>query len=215
MDPIETTVAAVREVGPDAVAIDIETPSGFEAAPGQFVKLSAELDGDTTGRFYTVSSPDTEAVFEITVGYDAEEAGAFSEYLQAIEAGDTVTITGPFGNDYYEGEPRAVIIAGGPGVGPAVAIAERALADGHDAAVVYVDDEPLHEDRLASLSAGGANVLVLNGAEQLGDAVADAVTNGDGEQVFVYGFSSFLEDATAAIEAAGGDADAAKTENFG
>lgn len=215
MDPIETTVAAVREVGPDAVAIDIETPSGFEAAPGQFVKLSAELDGETTGRFYTVSSPDTEAVFEITVGYDAEEAGAFSEYLQAIEAGDTVTITGPFGNDYYEGEPRAVIIAGGPGVGPAVAIAERALADGHDAAVVYVDDEPLHEDRLASLSAGGANVLVLNGAEQLGDAVADAVTNGDGEQVFVYGFSSFLEDATAAIEAAGGDADAAKTENFG
>ena len=215
MDPIETTVAAVREVGPDAVAIDIETPSGFEAAPGQFVKLSAELDGETTGRFYTVSSPDTEAVFEITVGYDAEEAGAFSEYLQAIEAGDTVTITGPFGNGYYEGEPRAVIIAGGPGVGPAVAIAERALADGHDAAVVYVDDEPLHEDRLASLSAGGANVLVLNGAEQLGNAVADAVTNGGGEQVFVYGFSSFLDDATAAIEAAGGDADAAKTENFG
>ena len=215
MEPTETTVAGVREVGPDAVAIDIETPAGFSARPGQFVKLSTTIDGETEGRFYTISSPDTEDTFEFTVGYDPEEGGAFSEYLLDIEAGDTVTITGPFGDSHYEGERRAVVLAGGPGVGPAVAIAERALADGHEAAVVYRDDEPLHEDRLATLAGTTADVFVLSEVDSLPDAVAAVLTGADDEQVFVYGFADFLEDAEAAVEAAGGDPDAAKTENFG
>jgi cytochrome-b5 reductase len=215
MDPIETTVAAVRDVGPDGVAIDLETPEGFEAEPGQFVKLSTEIDGETEGRFYTISSPHVDDTFEFTISYDPDEGGAFSEYLLNIEAGDTVTITGPFGGDYYEGETRVVVLAGGPGVGPAVAIAERALADGHEAAVVYRDDHPLHEDRLATIANTGADVFVLSESEPLTDAVADVLTNAESEQVFVYGFADFLEDAEAAIDAAGGDSDEAKTENFG
>ena len=215
MDPIETTVAAVRAVGPDAVAIDLETPPEFDAEPGQFVKLTATVDGEAESRFYTVSSPDTDDTFEFTISYDPDEGGAFSEYLLNLEAGDTVTITGPFGDDYYEGENRAIVLAGGPGIGPAVAIAERALAEGNEAAIVYRDDSPLHEDRLADIASAGASVFVLSEDESLTDAVADVLTNTDGEQVFVYGFADFLDDATAAIEAAGGDPDAAKAENFG
>ncbi|MFQ3318178.1 MAG: ferredoxin-NADP reductase [Natronomonas sp.] len=215
MEPIETTVAAVHDIGPDAVAIDLETPPGFDADPGQFVKLSTTIDGETEGRFYTVSSPNTDETFEFTISYDPEDGGAFSEYLLSIEAGDTVTITGPFGSDYYVGEPRVVVLAGGPGVGPAVAIAERALADGHEAAVVYRDDEPLHEGRLATLADSGADVFVLTESEDLTDAVAAVFTNDDDEQVFIYGFADFLDDAEAAIEAAGGDSDKAKAENFG
>ncbi|MUV86583.1 oxidoreductase [Natronomonas sp. CBA1123] len=215
MDPIETTVAAVRDVGPDAVAIDLDTPPAFDAEPGQFVKLTATVGGKDESRFYTVSSPDTDDTFEFTISYDPEEGGAFSEYLLNLEAGDTVTITGPFGDDYYEGEHRAIVLAGGPGIGPAVAIAERALAEGNEAAIVYRDDTPLHEERLSNIANAGASVFVLSEDESLTDAVADVLTNADGEQVFVYGFADFLKDATAAIEAAGGDADAAKAENFG
>jgi cytochrome-b5 reductase len=215
MEPTETAVAAVREVGPDAVAIDIETPPGFSAQPGQFVKLSTTIDGETEGRFYTISSPYVEDTFEFTIGYDTEEGGAFSEYLLNIEPGDTVTITGPFGNAHYEGERRVVVIAGGPGVGPAVAIAERALADGHEAAVVYRDDDPLHEDRLATLAGTTADVFVLSENDALTDAVAAVLTGADDEQVFVYGFADFLEDAADAIATAGGDSEAAKIENFG
>jgi len=215
MDATETTVAAVSDVGPDAVAIDIETPPGFGAEPGQFVKLSTTIDGEREGRFYTVSSPTTEGTFEFTVSYDPDEGGAFSEYLVNIEAGDTVEIAGPFGDDYYEGETRVVVLAGGPGVGPAVAIAERALADGHEAAVVYRDDHPLHEDRLATLAGTSADVFVLSADDSLTDAVAAVVTGADDEQVFVYGFADFLEAAEAAVEAAGGDYDGAKVENFG
>ncbi|TKR24831.1 FAD-dependent oxidoreductase [Natronomonas salsuginis] len=215
MDSIETTVTAIHDVGTNAVAIEITTPPGFSAVPGQFVKLSATIDDETVARFYTVSSRDTRNTFELTVSYDPEEGGEFSEYLLSLSSGDSITITGPFGDDYYEGEPRVVVLAGGPGIGPAVAIAERALADGHEAAVVYRDDDPIHEDRLATLAAGGADVFVLADETDLTDAVADVLTNDDGEQVFIYGFADFLGDAEAAIEAAGGDPDAAKAENFG
>lgn len=105
-----------------------------------------------------------------------------------------------------------MVLAGGPGVGPAVGIGERAMADGGAVAIVYRDDEPVHEERLSALSAAGATVLVVR--DGLEDAVATALSDVDG-QVFVYGFSDFLEEALDAIEAAGGDPDAAKTENFG
>lgn len=215
MEPIETTVVAVHDVGTDAVAIEIATPPEFEALPGQFVKLSTTIDGESESRFYTVSSIDTEESFELTVSYDPDEGGEFSEYLVGIEPGDSITVTGPFGTDYYENEPRVVVLAGGPGIGPAVAIAERALADGGEAAVVYRDDEPIHEDRLATLASAGADVIVLPETSDLTDAVADVLTGDEDEQVFVYGFADFLEDADAAITAAGGDPDEAKAENFG
>jgi cytochrome-b5 reductase len=215
MDQRQLPVVAVRDCGPDTVAIEFETPEGFEARPGQFVKLTARVDGESVSRFYTISSPDVADSYEITVGYDPEAGGPFSEYLLSLAPGDEVAVAGPFGSDFYEDEPRAVVLAGGPGVGPAVGIAERALADGHEAAVIYRDDDPVHEDRLAALAAAGATVYVLGADESLTDAVAGAVTGADGEQVFVYGFESFLDAATDALVAAGVDPDAAKVENFG
>jgi 3-phenylpropionate/trans-cinnamate dioxygenase ferredoxin reductase subunit len=211
MDDTTITVTAVDSVGPDAVAITFDTPAGFDAEPGQFVKLTISTDEGEESRFYTVSSPDVTDTFEITVGIDPE--GAVGPALAALEAGDSLRASGPFGNDYYEGEGRVLVLAGGPGVGPAVAIAERALDDGGEAAVVYRDDAPIHDDRLEELRDRGAAITVLDGDDSLAPAVAEALT--DGTQVFVYGFADFLDDAMAAIAAADGDQDAAKVENFG
>ena len=107
MDATETTVAAVRDAGDDALAVDLETPPGFEAEPGQFVKLTTTVDGESASRFYTISSPDALGTFTFTVGFDPEEAGPFSDYLRELDAGDVVTLSGPFGRNYYEAEPRA------------------------------------------------------------------------------------------------------------
>jgi len=211
MDNTECRVAAVREVGPDTVAIDIETPGDFSARPGQFVKLTFEVDGDEEPRFYTISSADVAGTFEITVGIDPD--GTVAPILAALTTDDTVTVAGPFGSDYYEDEPRAVILAGGPGVGPAVGIAERALAEGNEAAIVYQDDAPVHEDRLAGIETDGGFVRVLADGEDLADATADALA--EGGQLFVYGFADFIDAATAAVESAGGTTEDAKIENFG
>ncbi|MFB6223257.1 MAG: FAD-dependent oxidoreductase [Haloarcula sp.] len=211
MDERVLDVVAVRDVGPDTVAIDIETPDAFDAQPGQFVKLTLTVDGEDISRFYTVSSPTVAETFEITVGIDPD--GELAPQLAALEAGDDVRIAGPFGSDYYEGESRVVVLAGGPGVGPAVGIAERALDDGNEAAIVYQDDAPVHEERLDALRDGGALVSVIDGDESLTDPVADAVAE-DG-QVFIYGFADFLDAATEALDAAGVSTDDAKVENFG
>lgn len=211
MEPTIASITAVRHIGPDAIAIDIETPSGFSARPGQFVKVSADVGGTRESRFYTISSPDVDDTFELTIGIEPD--GTLGPWLAERSAGDALEVMGPFGNDYYEDEGRVVILAGGPGIGPAVGIAERALADGGLAAVVYRDDAAIHEDRLAAVAAGGATVFVVRDDAHLPAATRFALDGGG--QVFVYGFADFLDVATEAIELAGGNAERAKVENFG
>lgn len=209
------TVTAVERVGPDTVAIEFETPEGFDALPGQFVRLSGTVDGETYARFYTLSSADVDRTFEVTVGVDEAAGGPFSAHLAALEAGDRLEMSGPYGDQHYDGEPRVVVLAGGPGVGAAVAIGERALGEGASVALVYryEDDVPVHRERVAALAEAGAEVTVTAGP--IADGVADALAGETGEQVFVYGFEAFVEEARAAIAAAGGDPGDAKVESFG
>lgn len=207
------TVTAVEPVGPDTVAVEFETPVGFDAAPGQFVRLGATVDGEEYARFYTLSS-DVGETFEVTVSVDPTEGGPFTDHLAALDPGDRLTMSGPFGDQHYEGEDRVVVLAGGPGVGAAVGIGERALADGASVTLVYqYDEEPVHEDRLTALREAGAEVTVTD--DPIADAVVDAVEGGSGEQVFVYGFESFVEEARLALADAGADPADAKVENFG
>ena len=215
---MDATVVDRESVGPNTFTLTFETPEGFEGLAGQFLRLSGEVSGESYARFYTLSSPDTEGSFEITVGI-SEEGGPFSDYLADLSAGDEVALAGPYGDEHYDGEARAVVLAGGPGIGAAVAIAEAALANDAEAAVVYrFEGEPAHEARLDALVDAGADVTLLGDGADAGDfdaAVGSAVTGSDDECVFVYGFAEFVEDATDAIEAAGGDPDGAKVESFG
>ena len=213
MEDVPVTVATVESVGDDAKVMEFESPDGFEARPGQFVKLGTTVDGEEMNRFYTISSPDVAETFAVTIEIDPE--GELGPYLDDVEAGDTLTMSGPYGSDYYEDEPRVVVLAGGPGVGPAIGIARRAIDDGGEAAIVYRDDAPIHEDTLATLEADGVTVHVLDADADMDAAVADVLTGSDGEQVFVYGFADFLDAATSAIDATGADSDGAKVENFG
>lgn len=207
-------VTDVEEVGSNTVAVTFSTPEGFEAEPGQFVRLAATIDGEEYGRFYTLSSPTVSDTFEVTVGIDPEESGPFSEFLVTLEPGVALEMSGPFGDQYYDGEPRAVVLAGGPGVGPAVAIAERALAAGNEAAVVYrYEGAPAHGTRLARLRERGATVRVTDAPIDV--PVAEVLTGTAGEQLFVFGFDSFVDVAEHAVESAGGSLDGAKVENFG
>lgn len=210
MDETAVTVRGVRSVGPDTVAVEFESPDGFAAEPGQFVQVLAEFEGEREGRFYTLSSPDVVDTFELTVGVDPE--GTLGPWLADRQPGDAVTMTGPFGDDYYEGEDEVVVLAGGPGVGPAVAVGARALADGAEVTVIYEDDHPVHEDRLAALANAGAHVVFVT------DDVAGAVQSLTGRAAgvaFVYGFAEFCEAAVEALDVAGFDVDAAKVESFG
>ena len=212
MEKTAVTVADVREVGPDTVALELETPAGFDALPGHFVLVRASPDGEEVARHYTLSSPDVEDTFEITVGVDPD--GDLSPWLADLEPGATIDVEGPFGEITYDRTEDVVAIAGGPGVGPAVAIAEAAHDAGYEAAVIYQDDEPAHRDRLDSLAASGADLTILDDGDDEGLASAVRAHVDDG-QLFAFGFSDFVHAVADAIDAAGGDADEALIENFG
>ncbi|MCU4741735.1 FAD-dependent oxidoreductase [Natronoglomus mannanivorans] len=212
MEGTPVTVDAVRDVGSDTIALELSTPDGFDALPGQFVLLRAEIDGEEITRHYTLSSPAVTETFELTVGIDPE--GDLSPWLADLEGGETVHVEGPFGTITYEGETDVVAVAGGPGVGPAVAIAEAAHDAGHEASVVYQDDSPAHEDRLEALADDGAAVTILDDGDEAGLADAVAEHLGDG-QFYVFGFSDFVHAVADAIDDAGGDSDEALIENFG
>lgn len=212
MDRTDVTVESVTEVGPSTIAIELESPAAFEALPGQFVLLRATPDDEEITRYYTLSSPTVEDTFEITVGIDPD--GELAPWLAEREAGDTVSIEGPYGQVTYEGDQDVVAVAGGPGVGPAVAIAEAATDAGHDAAVIYQDDEPAHIDRLEALEAAGSVITLIDDGddERLEEAIEGHLEDG---QFYVFGFEAFVKQVADAIDAAGGDPDDALIENFG
>jgi ferredoxin-NADP reductase len=212
MDEVAGSLESVTRAGPGGIAVEIETPRSFDAHPGQFVKLTAAVDGKDVSSFYTISSPRVTETFEITVAVDPD--GDLGPWLSEAIPGVSLRVTGPFGTAHYEGESRVVIACGGPGIGPAVAIAERTVADGGEAVVIYQDDDPLHIDRLDALEAGGASIRVLGTDEPLAPLLTERVTEDTDEQVFVYGFSDFVDDIEATLDHVSTGREL-KVENFG
>jgi 3-phenylpropionate/trans-cinnamate dioxygenase ferredoxin reductase subunit len=109
---------------------------------------------------YTISSPDVHDTFEITIEVDPE--GTLTPWLADADPGTTVRVLGPFGNAYYEGESEVFVLAGGPGIGPAIAIAERVAGNGGRPTVIYRDEAPFHRDRFQELDKNGASVTILD-----------------------------------------------------
>lgn len=202
---VEQTVNVVarRVVGPGMVALELESPAGFEAQPGQFVLVRSRGRG---GRHFTISSLDVADTFEITIEVTSD--GQLSPWLAKRTPGDTVHIEGPFGRTYFDGG-AAVAMGSGSGIGAAVGVAERAIRDGEEASVVAAS--PLaHEARLAALAAGGATVFVVSNG--LDDAVA--ATAGSAP-VYVFGFRGFIDRVRTALAEGGYDPDAPSYESYG
>lgn len=213
MDEHAVVVRDVRSVGDDAVALALETPDGFDALPGQFVRVLARVGDegdDPVARYYTLSSPTVEGTFEITVAVDPD--GDLSPWLADREPGDRVRIEGPFGDVSYDDEGDVLVLAGGPGVGPALGIGKRALDRGHAVTIVYRDESPIHEDRLGALSDAGAVVRVLGPDDDLESALGDGV---GAVETYVFGFQDFVDDARTALEAVGVDPADVQVESFG
>jgi len=203
----QVTVAAIEDVGPRTVALGLETPEGFDAEPGQFLLVRATVDGVEETGYYTISSPDTEGTMEVTVEYVPE--GTLAPWLAERAVGDTVEIEGTVGDVRYTGDGDAVIIAEGPGIGPAVGIAERARRDGHGATIVFWGEEPPHRDRLDALEDDGATVVIVDSLRDASNVLDEA----GGAVAYIFGFESFVRDAKTVAEGVGlGDI---RAESFG
>lgn len=205
-------IASVTDVGDDTVALEFETNERLDALPGQFILLRARIDGKEETGYYTISSPTVGTTFEVTVGVDPEST--LSPWLAERAPGDEIRVEGPYGNIAYDDDGDVVTIAGGPGIGPAIAIAERATSFDSNATVIYQDDSPAHRERLSALSNSGQTVHILHPSDQekLRDVISEYALDGT---VYTFGFSEFCSRVTKIVESSAVDPEDFHVESFG
>lgn len=225
-----TTITAIEPVGADTIALELETPPGFKAYPGQFILVR---NGEESG-YYTISSPNTAETFEITVGVDPE--GTIGPWLASQDIGNQIQIDGPFGDISYRGNTDATVLASGPGIGPAVGIGERGIPDAEITILYLLDDpepaadiekrdeqeeegslsdpptKPAHASRLETLEQKGANIVVTDEPDRFREALAGMMSPGT---IYVFGYANFVETTKEALRATETPVADVEIENFG
>lgn len=112
-------ITDVREETPDVKTFRVNAPEGgklFDHMPGQCAMICAP--GVSEGMFSITSSPTNREYQEFSI----KRCGVLTEYLHSLEAGDEVTVRGPYGNHFpVETELKGrnlLFIAGGIGLAP-------------------------------------------------------------------------------------------------
>jgi ferredoxin-NADP reductase len=201
---------------------------------GQHVDLRLTADdGYTATRSYSLAGPADGDRVEVTVQRVPD--GEVSTFLcDDLQVGDTVRLRGPVGGWFVwrPGQPDPVLlVAGGSGVVPLMAMIRARPADGPPFRLVYSAREPddvLHRAEFARLAGDGvvdvgfvftrrtpdgagraAARLGADDLDRVGWNAADAPT------CYVCGPTGFVEAAATLLTSAGHDPARIRTERFG
>src|ERR671917_2379574 len=143
------TVVETRPETPRAKSISLEVPGWEGHRPGQHVdiRLTAE-DGYRAERSYSVASPPENGRVELLV--ERLEDGEVSPYLtDELRIGDGLELRGPIGGwfawDAREGGPL-LLVAGGSGIAPLMAMVRHRKAAGSDVPVRLLFSSRSHEE---------------------------------------------------------------------
>ena len=146
---MEFEAAAIKIIqrAHDVKSFRFKRPEGFDYKAGQFIFVTAEINGEKLRKPLTISSsPTQEGHIEFTkklTGHD------FSNALDAMEVGDTVFIEGPFGSMTFEGEyEKIALLSGGIGITPMVSIAKYCTDMQLDTKVTLISSARCEEDCL-------------------------------------------------------------------
>lgn len=191
--------------------------------PGQHyvVRLTAE-DGYTAQRSYSVASAPGDPLVELFV--ERLDDGEVSTYLaDVVEPGDELELRGPIGGWFvWDGETPALLLAGGSGVVPFVAMLRHARDIGRpDLLRIAVSSRTLaglpYADELAD-----AGALIVLTREPHGIRPAGRLGTDDllplwepGQVAYVCGSASFAEAAGQLLVETGVPAAAIRVERFG
>ena len=172
------TVTDVAMVSSDTLAIVLRPGAGWAGhRPGQWVRLTVEIDGRLRTRCYTVISTGQDRV-EIAV----RREGLVSSFLHEQARGGTLTgmpigLSGAQGAYLLPvGDAPVVLLSGGSGVTGTVALLRAAQAQGRQCTVVHCsrnpDDVPFRDE----LTRAGARLVDTSGGrpDLLADLPADA-----------------------------------------
>jgi ferredoxin-NADP reductase len=114
-------VVSNEEIAPKVNHIRLKRAddSKFNFIPGQFITIHFEKDGRLLRRSYSIASiPTIDETIDFAASY--VENGAASQYLFALQPGDVIQASGPFGRLILSEEalPRLFLLATGTGITP-------------------------------------------------------------------------------------------------
>jgi ferredoxin-NADP reductase len=228
-------VLDVAEETPHVKTIAFDVPGWPGHLPGQHVdvRLTAE-DGYQAQRSYSIASAPNGTHIELTV--ERLDDGEVSPYLtEELRAGDEIELRGPVGG-YFVWEPSRggplLLVAGGSGVVPLMAMVRRRAAVGSDVDtrllfssrawedVIYRDElERLQGDGLAVVHTltrsqpprwtGYARRVDADMLAEVGPAASER------PQIYVCGPTPFAEAASQALVALGHEPLRIRIERFG
>jgi ferredoxin-NADP reductase len=217
------TVTEVRHPLEDAVQLRLDVPDRVQHVAGQHyvVRLTAE-DGYRAQRSYSVASPPGDPQVELFVERLFE--GEVSTFLaDVVEPGDELEVRGPIGGWFvWDGERPALLVGGGTGVVPLVAMLRTARALGRtDLLRTAVSTRTLAELPYAD-ELVGAGAIVVTTREPHGVRPAGRLTAADlvplcepGQTAYVCGSAGFAEAASQLLVELGVPATDVRVERFG
>ena len=220
------TVVEVRTETPSAKTFRLALPQSTPHLAGQhFVVRLTAPDGYTASRSYSVASaPDGSNQIELTV--ELLPDGEVSSFLHdEVTSGDQLEVRGPIGGWFvWRGDTPALLIGGGSGVVPLMAMLRLARSSGHSemvqvvvsvrrpADLYYADELPGAETTIVYTRESPPGERRSPGhlqPEDLPTVLAPEAT------VFVCGSSGFADAATELVMASGVTSDLIRVERFG
>jgi ferredoxin-NADP reductase len=218
-----------------SIFIDVPDWPGHRAGQHVDVRLTAP-DGYQAQRSYSIASAPGAKLVELTV--ERLPDGEVSPYLtEVLQPGDQIELRGPVGG-WFVWEPGVggplLLVAGGSGVVPLVAMARHRADLGADvpATLLYSSpswEEVLFKDELARLAAAPSGVEVIHTLTRQAPAGwtgrtgrVDAATlaevappPSDGRIAYVCGPTPFVEVVANTLAGAGWPSPRVRTERFG
>jgi ferredoxin-NADP reductase len=205
---------------------------------GQHVDLRlTAADGYSAVRSYSIASaPSSDGRIELTI--ERLQNGEVSPYLtQQVMVGDELEVRGPIGG-WFVWHPEQTgpiqLVAGGSGIVPLMAMIRSRVSGGSTAPfrLLYSVREPgaiFYRDELRAVSSQGDSVVVSYAYTRVtpkdwprpaGRIDAELMANGTWPSklrpsTYVCGPTSFVENATELLIAAGHDCERIRTERFG
>ena len=135
---VTAQVTGVRDLTQDITGLTLAAPDDFGWLPGQYVDIHIPGDAGPPARrsFSIASLPDSGEVELMIKRYPG---GRFSSLLgEAITAGTSLTLTGPYGAFHLRRSERPILmVAGGSGMAPVLGVLRQLAAEGCDRPVRF------------------------------------------------------------------------------
>ncbi len=219
------TVTAVREETERVKTFRLALPMWMPFLPGQHmdVRLTAP-DGYRAQRSYSIaSSPLDQGEVELTI--DRLDEGEVSGYFHdVVVEGDQVEVRGPFTSYFvWRGEAPALLIGGGSGVVPLMAMMRHRRRTMPELAMELIYSARTAEELIYADELDGDVTVTLTREAPAGwsghtgriDAELIAAPATRARIVFICGSNGFVEAASALTLEAGVDPRMIRTERFG